>query len=107
MNQNNKPIHVTKVEGLIKLSRGTFMSGTYVKNSGEHRVFNGRIRVKKGVNGNGLRYDIDTKPIMIYWDRKRLNFRSIRLDRLLEIQVRGQRYAVIGMESPSAKTKNI
>lgn len=75
---------------LRKIAGGTFFTAVNVKKSnGEVRTYNCRFGVTKGVTGQGMSYDPMDKNIMIVWDRKRKDFRAIKVDTLKEIRVRG------------------
>lgn len=79
-----------KHEEIRKLVGNKFFTAKFVKKNGELRVLNGRLGVKKGVKGVGKKFnDVDYNLLTVY-DLKKKSFRTIALDRLVEIKVKGK-----------------
>ena len=77
-------------EEIRKLVGNRFFTATFVKKNGELRVLNGRLGVKKGVKGVGKKFnDVDYNLLTVY-DLKKKSFRTIALDRLVEIKTKGK-----------------
>ena len=60
----------------------------------ELRTFNFRGMVSKGVKGTGLRFDPVTKDLVILWDRKAQDFRSVAIEGIVSMKIHGIQYSV-------------
>ena len=74
---------------------GQFFTVTFVKRSdGSLRTMNCRKGVKKEVNGNGHKYDPESKDLICVRDVQKQAHRMIALDTIKTIRMRGQTYKV-------------
>lgn len=85
---------------VINLIRGmagsTFFRVVFRKRStGERREMVCRLGVGRGVSGRGMSYDPVEKGLLTVWSVRDEGFRSIPIDGILSIRIRGQE-AVLG-----------
>lgn len=82
-------------EKLIKSTRGTFFSVSFVKADGSLRDMVCRLGVSKGVNGKGQSFEPKEYDLLTVWDTQKRAHRMIRLDTLRRVTVDGQSFNVI------------
>ena len=87
-------INRTQALGLIKTFKGQYFGVTFVKKNGEIRQMNARLGVKKGVTGEGMKYDPATKQLLTAFDQKKNDFRMINLKTLSKLTIAGSTYEV-------------
>ena len=91
-------IVVTKdiAKKIVKGYRGSqFFTVTFVKRStGETRVMNCRKGVRKGVSGEGMKFNPDDKGLVNVYDVKNAGHRFISLEGIQGISMRGRKYIV-------------
>lgn len=81
---------------LLRNDKGNqFFTVTFVKRTnGDIRTMNCRKGVRKGVRGEGLRFDPVAKDLVGVFDIPKGQHRFISLDQLVRISLRGKRYIV-------------
>jgi len=72
-----------------------FFGGSYAKLDGSIRTFNGRRKVTKYLRGGEMAYDPSTRGNVIYWDRAREAYRTIRTDDLITLRIGKQDYMIV------------
>ena len=72
-----------------------FFGGSYTKLDGTIRTFNGRRKVTKHLRGGELKYDPSTRGNVIYWDRSKEAYRTIRTDDLISLRIGKQDYIIV------------
>ena len=82
---------MTKTE-LKKLVGNQFFSAQFVKKNGEVRKMLCRVGVKKYLKGGVKKYDYDN--LVTVYDLKKKAYRTIPLDRLMEVRAKGKRIKV-------------
>lgn len=87
-------IATPKLDALRALVGGTIFAATFVKRDGSIRTGTFRTGVRQGVNGVGLAYDPKERGNLIVWDTRAKAFRTIKMDRVVEIRARGERFKV-------------
>jgi len=81
------------LRSLINYTNGTIFSVTFTKRTtGEERKMVCRTGVRKGVKGVGMSYDPKEKDLVVVFDMQKKGFRTIPLEGIKEIKVRGLRY---------------
>jgi len=81
------------LRSLIGSTSGTIFSVTFTKRTtGEDRKMVCRTGVRKGVKGVGMSYDPGEKDLVVVFDMQKKGFRTIPLEGIKEIKVRGLRY---------------
>lgn len=70
--------------------KGTFFSAINLTSNGEERVWNCRFGVTSHRRGGVLPYKPEDKDLIIVWDRKRKDYRSIKVTTLYSLKVCGQ-----------------
>lgn len=90
MNQDT----VEKIASLIGgMAVGTIFSCKFVKRTtGEERLMVCRLGVSKGVTGAGAKFDALEKALIRVYDMQKDGWRSIPLDAIIEITIRGNKY---------------
>ena len=91
-----KNITVTQAEQLIKASKGTIFTATFVKRNGKTRRLNGRTGVSKGLTGKGRAYNPSDYGILPVFDLYEKQYRSLRFNALTGLTVRGRKFNVTG-----------
>ena len=80
---------VQTISEIINASGGHICSVIFVKMDGSVRKMNFRRKVKKGVNGKGLKYDPSSVGNMVVFDMGANGFRTIKLDNVQSLKVNG------------------
>lgn len=81
-------MNTTKIKKLIANSQGKIFRATFIKSDGSVRVMIARLHVHAGIKGTG--YALKTKTVIRVFDMQKRAFRSIPLDRVIQLKVRGQ-----------------
>ena len=79
---------------LIKASKGSIFSVNFTKADGTLRDMVCRTGVSKGVNGRGMAYEPQDYDLMPVFDLQCKAWRSIRLDAVNRLTVKGRSYNV-------------
>lgn len=97
MNKQMTPTKANRavVAGILLASEGTFIAADYVRKDGSSTSLNGRIGCFKGTKCG----TVQGMPAMRYeqftlYDVKRKGYRSISLDRIQRVTVRGRTYTI-------------
>ena len=77
---------------LIESTKGKFFTVTFVKKDGTIRTMTARTGVKKGVNGNGLKFNPSERNLKVVWSCDAETFRMINLNTILGIKFKGKNY---------------
>ena len=97
-NKNTKKlpiaVHRTKLESLIKDSKGKIFSCIFLKKDGSIRVMNCRLGVTKGVKGTGKPIHNESNSYLTVYDMIKKNYRVINLDTLAILAMEGRLYHV-------------
>ena len=89
-------MNIFDVKKLLESSKGTIFTVTFTKRTtGEERVMNCRLGVTKGLQGGERAYDPDSKGLLFVWDLVKEAYRSIPLDAIRAVSVKGQKYSFI------------
>jgi hypothetical protein len=91
-----KTITSTEAGELVKNYKGgQFFTVTFTKRSdGSERVMNCRKGVKKDVNGEGHRYNVESKGLVCVRDVQKQAHRMIPLESIKRIKMAGKTYKV-------------
>lgn len=76
----------------IQATKGLIFKAMFVKDNGETRTMLARIGVRKGLTGKGKGYKYDNR--LTVYDMQKQAFRTIPLDRLLELKMFGQTWVL-------------
>lgn len=87
---------ITKLQAkeLIKASKGKIFTARNIKKDGTVRAMNGRLNVRKGVKGVGMKYNPDDYNMITIFDMKRQEFRTLNLDTVYQLDYQHERYEV-------------
>ena len=81
---------------LIKKSMGRFFTIAFTKRStGERRVMTCRLGVHKYLKGGKKAYDPEKLGLMIVWEPKSSEYKSIPTDAITELRFAGRKYQVV------------
>ena len=80
---------------LIKNSNGKFFTVTFVTKEGTTRVMNARLGVKKGLTGEGLKYNPALKNLQTVFDVVKKEYRMINLETMSVLTIQGQTYEIV------------
>ena len=80
---------------MIQNSKGKIFTTTYIKKDSSKRVMNCRLEVKKGVTGEGLKYNPDEYNLIPVYDMQNRGFRMVNVDTLVSLSIANQTYEVI------------
>ena len=91
-----KPISISKVQAyrLMSASDGAIFTVTHIKKDGSERTTNGRLGVKKGQNGKGLKYTPAEHQLMPIYDMKIKDYRMVNLETVKSLKIWGSEYEV-------------
>jgi hypothetical protein len=77
---------------LIESTKGKFFTVTFVKKDGTIRTMTARTGVRKGVTGQGLKFNPSERNLRVVWSCDAETFRMINLDTILGIKFKGKNY---------------
>ncbi len=80
---------------LVERSKGKFFTITFIKKDKSERRMTARIGVKKGVNGQGMKYnpsDFGMKPV---YDMAKLEWRMINFKTATRLKIGKKDYVII------------
>jgi hypothetical protein len=77
---------------LIESTKGKFFTVTFVKKDGTIRTMTARTGVKKGVTGQGLKFNPSERNLKVVWSCDAETFRMINLNTILGIKFKGKNY---------------
>ena len=80
---------------MIQKSKGKIFTTTYIKKDNSKRVMNCRLEVKKGVTGEGLKYNPDEYNLIPVYDMQSRGFRMVNVDTLVSLSISNETYEVI------------
>ena len=80
---------------MIQNSKGKIFTTTYIKKDNSKRVMNCRLEVKKGVTGEGLKYNPDEYNLIPVYDMQSRGFRMVNVDTLVSLSIANETYEVI------------
>ena len=80
---------------MIRGSKGKVFGVTFIKRTtGEERVMNARLGVKKGVTGEGLKFNPKDYALIPVYEMPKQQFRMINLEGLTQLNLEGKKYEV-------------
>ena len=80
---------------MIRGSKGKVFGVTFIKRTtGEERKMNARLGVKKGVTGEGLKFDPKAYALIPVYEMPKQQFRMINLEGLTQLNLEGEKYEV-------------
>lgn len=89
------PITPADAAKLLVNSDGKFFTAKFIKRTtGEARTMNCRTGVKKHLKGGAAAYNFSEKSLLSVWESASGEYRSIPLDRLLEVTLDDVLYVV-------------
>ena len=80
---------------MIQNSKGKIFTTTYIKKDKSKRVMNCRLEVKKGVTGEGLRYNPDEYNLIPVYDMQIGGYRMVNVDTLVSLSISNETYEVV------------
>ena len=80
---------VQTIKEIINKSGNHICSVIFVKMDGTIRKMNFRRKVKKGINGKGLKYNPSSVGNMVVYDMGVDGYRTIKLDNVMSLKVNG------------------
>ena len=80
---------------MIQNSKGKIFTTTYIKKDKSKRVMNCRLEVKKGVTGEGLRYNPDDYNLIPVYDMQIGGYRMVNVDTLVSLSISNETYEVV------------
>lgn len=81
---------------MIKDSKGKIFGVTFVKRTtGDIRTMSARLGVSKGVTGEGLKYDPESKQLMTVYDMHKKQYRMLNTETLSQLNIKGQTYSIL------------
>jgi hypothetical protein len=80
------------MKDLIESTKGKFFTVTFVKKDGTIRTMTARTGVRKGVTGQGLKFNPSERNLKVVWSCDAETFRMINLNTILGIKFKGKNY---------------
>ena len=81
---------------IIKDSRGKIFGVSFIKRStGELRHMTARLGVKKGVTGEGLKYDPESRQLMTVYDMQKRGHRMVNTETLSRLTYKQINFIVV------------
>jgi hypothetical protein len=72
---------------IVENSNGKMLNLKTVKDNGEFRSLTGRLGVRKGTNGNGLKFNPAEKGLIVIWDKDKQEHRMVRKENIYEVSL--------------------
>ena len=82
-------------KGLIQNSKGRIFTVKFTKKDNSTRVMNCRIGVKKGVTGEGMKYNPNDHNLIPVYDMQAKGYRMISVDTLQSLVMNKETYEVV------------
>jgi len=80
---------------MIKDSEGRIFGVSFIKRTtGELRHMSARRGVRKGVNGQGLKYDPESKQLITVYDMNKEGHRMLNTETLYRLSLQGTNYNI-------------
>lgn len=83
-----------KAVDMMYSTSGRIFSATFRKSNGEVRNLVGRVGVRKGVTGVGMRYVPKERGLMTIFDMQKDAFRMINTNTLMSLKIDGVEYEI-------------
>ena len=91
-----KKINREDILNLLKENKNLMFSVVFLKKNGELRPMNCMLGVKKHLKGGKLSYNPGERNNLIVYDLQKDGYRTINLDTLISINMKGEEYHVTG-----------
>lgn len=85
---------VNETKGIRQALGDKFFGATFEKRDGTLRHGTFRLGVRRDLKGVGMAYDTNERGNLIVWDVQKKAYRTIRLEALISIRVRGREIVV-------------
>ena len=80
---------------MIKNSNGKIFGVRFIKRTnGEMRTMSARRGVSKGVTGEGLKYDPESKQLLTVYDMNKQGHRMINTNDIMNVRISGDLYMI-------------
>ena len=80
---------------MIRDSKGKIFGVTFVKRTtGDTRNMSARLGVSKGVTGEALKYDPESKQLITVYDMHRQQYRMVNTETLSQLNMYGNEYVI-------------
>ena len=89
-----KKINRRDILNLLKENKDQFFSVVFLKKNGEVSPMNCRLGVKKHLKGGKLSYNTKERNNLIVFDMQKEGYRTINLDTLINVNMKGVEYNV-------------
>ncbi len=89
-----KKINHFQAYQLLTQSEGRIFSAKFIKKDNTVRNMVGRLHVKKGVTGEGMKFDPFEKGLLGVFDMQKNAFRMVNINTLIGVKLDGNEYAV-------------
>ena len=81
---------------MIKDSKGKIFGVTFIKRTtGDIRNMSARLGVSKGVTGEGLNYNPESKQLLTVYDMHKKQYRMLNTETLSQLNIQGQLYSIL------------
>jgi len=81
---------------MIKDSQGKIFGVSFIKRTtGEIRHMSARRGVRKEVNGQGLKYDPESKKLLTVYDMNKQGHRMLNIETLYRLSLKGIDYTIV------------
>lgn len=81
---------------MIKDSRGKIFGVVFIKRTtGDVRNMSARLGVSKGVTGEGLKYDPESKQLLTVYDMNKKGHRMLNTETLYRLALKGNSYIIV------------
>ncbi len=78
------------LEHIIKGTNGRIFSATFIKKDGTLRKMTARLGVRKGVTGEGLKFNPRERSLVVVYEMSKRSFRMINLNTIQSITFKNQ-----------------
>ena len=89
-----KKINKREILNLLKDNKNLIFSVVFLKKNGELRPMTCKLGVKKHLKGGRLKYNPKERNNLIVFDMQKEDYRTINLDTLMSINMKGVEYNV-------------
>lgn len=89
-----KVLSRVRLEGKLKDNNGKFFACEFLRKDGSLRKMSCRTGVKKHLKGGKNNSQKDSNGLIVVWDREVEQYRTLNLETVISINMRGEKYRV-------------
>ena len=89
-------LHRVNLQEFLVGQVGKFVGIDFVKKGGSGRSLNGRLGVRKHLNGGKNTVEAQSRPYLTLFDMKNSGYRAVNLATVARVRANGKEFAIVG-----------